>query len=108
MIKINTDAAFTPSKAALAVVARNHQGEVIKAWTKLCHLGSPFIAEAAAIQWAVQLAISESQSHVMVEGDSKICFNSIAGKHQSVDWSISTLTDNIHSLDVSFAVCSFS
>ena len=44
----------------------------------------------------------------MVEGDSKICFDSIAGKYQSVDWSISTLIDNIRSLAVSFVVCSFS
>ena len=44
----------------------------------------------------------------MVEGDSKICFDSIAGKYQSMDWSISTLTDNIRSLAVSFAICSFS
>ena len=44
----------------------------------------------------------------MVKGDSKICSDSIAGKYQSVDWSISTLTDNIRSLAVSFAVCSFS
>ena len=44
----------------------------------------------------------------MVEGYSKICFDSIAGKYQSMDWSISTLTDNIRSLAVSFAVCSFS
>ena len=44
----------------------------------------------------------------MVEGDSKICFDSIAGKYQSMDWSISTLTDNIRSLAVLFVVCSFS
>ena len=45
---------------------------------------------------------------MLVKGNSKICFDSIAGKYQSVDWSISTLTDNIRSLAVSFAVCSFS
>ena len=44
----------------------------------------------------------------MVEGDSKICFDSIAAKYQSVDWSISTLTNNIRSLAVLFVVCSFS
>ena len=45
---------------------------------------------------------------MILEGDSKICFESMAGKYQSVDWSISTLTDNICSLVMSFAVCSFS
>nr|POE69527.1 hypothetical protein CFP56_59002 [Quercus suber] len=108
MIKINIDVAFTPSKAALAVVALNHQGEVIKAWRKLCHLGSLLIAEVAAIQWTAQLAVFESWSHVILEGGFKICFNSIAGKYQSVDWSISAMTDNIRSLVVSFAACSFS
>ena len=44
----------------------------------------------------------------MVEGNLKICFDSIAGKYQFVDWSISTLTDNIRSLAVLFVVCSFS
>ena len=66
------------------------------------------IAEAVAIQWAAQLAISENWRHVILEGDSKICFDSIASKYQSVDWSISAIIDNIHSLVASFAVCSFS
>ena len=35
---------------------------------------------------------------MILEGDSKICFESIVGKYQSVDWSISTFTDNIRSL----------
>ena len=58
-IKINSDAAFSASNSALAVVARNHHGEVIKAWSKLCTLGSPLITEASAIQWVMQLAVSE-------------------------------------------------
>ena len=66
------------------------------------------IAEAAAIQWAAQLAIFENWRRVILEGDSKICFDSIAGKYQSVDWSISAIIDNIQSLVASFAVCSFS
>ena len=40
------------------------------------------IAEAAAIQWAAQLAISENWRRVILDGDSKICFDSIAGKYR--------------------------
>ena len=58
-IKLNVDAATSNGKAVIAVVARNHHGEVIKAWSKLCTLGSPLITEASAIQWVMQLAVSK-------------------------------------------------
>ena len=45
---------------------------------------------------------------MILEGDSKICLESIAGKYQYVDWSISALTDNIRCLVKSFDACSFS
>lgn len=40
-VKINTDAALSTSNAAIAAVARDFKGEVIKVWTKLLHLCSP-------------------------------------------------------------------
>ena len=55
-IKINVDVALDSTKSALAVVARNHLGEVLFIWGKVHHLCSPMIAEASALLWTVQLA----------------------------------------------------
>ena len=73
-----------------------------------CSSSSSSLLKLLLSSGAAQLAISENWRHVILEGDSKICFDSIAGKYQSVDWSISAIIDNIHSLVASFAVCSFS
>uniref|UniRef100_A0A7N2KMA3 Uncharacterized protein n=1 Tax=Quercus lobata TaxID=97700 RepID=A0A7N2KMA3_QUELO len=49
-IKLNVDAATGPSRTALAVVARNSLGEVIKVWAKPHHSCTPIQAEASARQ----------------------------------------------------------
>ena len=37
----------------------------------------PIVAEASAILWALQLALEENHQNVMVEGDSKLCFDAL-------------------------------
>ena len=37
----------------------------------------PIVAEASAILWALQLALEETHQNVMVEGDSKLCFDAL-------------------------------
>uniref|UniRef100_A0A2N9F0C7 RNase H type-1 domain-containing protein n=1 Tax=Fagus sylvatica TaxID=28930 RepID=A0A2N9F0C7_FAGSY len=59
LIKINVDAAWNPSKASIAVVARDHRGFVLKAWSKHLDASDPMIAEATAIWWGLELAIQK-------------------------------------------------
>ena len=47
------DAAVSKNAIALAVVARNKNGEVPKVWAKRHEWCSPMQAEAAAIYWAI-------------------------------------------------------
>lgn len=44
---------------------------------------------------------------MIVEGDSKICFDSISNKYSFVDWSFAALIVNICSLVESFSTCAF-
>lgn len=106
-IKINVDAALTSSKSALAVVARNHLGEVLFIWGKENQLCSPLQVEAMALLWAVHLVIQNCWYSVMFEGDSKICFDALNHSDQTTNWSIDTIICNICSFSSCFTSCSF-
>jgi hypothetical protein len=54
-VKLNVDVVMGNNSAALVVVARGEDGEVVKAWTKLFQLGDPLVAEASAVPLAFQL-----------------------------------------------------
>ena len=58
-IKLNVDATIFQEFSTLAVVGRDDNGEFIQVWTKLHELCSPLLAEAAAILWALQIALGE-------------------------------------------------
>ena len=106
-IKINVDAAMSNSKSTLAVVARNHLGIAISLWGREHHLCSPAQAEAEAILWAVQIAIQERWSMIIVEGDAKLCLDPLAQPNLTPSWSISTIISNIRSLISCFKSCAF-
>ena len=73
VIKLNTDAAMFNNSATLAVIARDDN---LKAWSKNVLISDYFMAEAATIFWALELAKADEQycKNVCPEGDSKICF----------------------------------
>ncbi|KAL0012539.1 hypothetical protein SO802_007647 [Lithocarpus litseifolius] len=106
-VKLNVDAALNNSSSALAVVARNHLGEVLFIWGSRHHLCTPSQAEAAAILWAVHLAIQEQWMSVIIEGDAQVCFNALSLPDHIPDWNISTIVSNINSLLSSFVSCKF-
>ncbi|MBA0633651.1 hypothetical protein Godav_024566 [Gossypium davidsonii] len=72
-IKINFDASYIPgnSFATIAILARNHRGEVIEAVTYLVEgVDDAFVAEARAYERVLILAKLKGFRRLIVEGDS--------------------------------------
>jgi hypothetical protein len=80
-IKINTDVAVHANFSTLAVIARDHQGFVLKAWSSKYLSMDPTTSEAAAIKWALTLAKEECFSNIIVESDSLCCIDAINGSN---------------------------
>uniref|UniRef100_A0A2N9GKM5 RNase H type-1 domain-containing protein n=1 Tax=Fagus sylvatica TaxID=28930 RepID=A0A2N9GKM5_FAGSY len=86
VIKLNVHAAISKDFLILAVVARNANGEIIKAWAKVHFASNALQAEAAAILWALELTNSEKFPCIIVEGDSKICCDALNNKDSEAAW----------------------
>ena len=106
-IKLNVDAAVSQAFTFLAVVARNDFGEVLKVWAKIHDLCTPTQAEAAAIMWALSLVTAENWCNIIVEGNSKICFDALSKAEEPSNWSISSIIHDAADTSVSFDNCEF-
>ena len=84
------------------MVARNEFGEVLKVRAKIHDLCTPTQAKAGAILWALSLAIVENWCNIIVEGDSKICFDVLSKVEEPSDWSISSIIRDAADMSVSF------
>ena len=107
-VKLNVDAAISQSKAALAVIARNESGVVLKVWAKSIPLCSPPFAEIEAILWVLIIANRENWRSIAMESDSKISIDAILDPLGFLVWAISTSVFNISQLATSFSSCLFS
>ena len=106
-IKLNVDAAVGLTSTTLAVIARDHTGVPIRLWAKKYVSCLPIQAEAAAVLWAINLASAEGWSRIIIEGDSKICFDALADKGSLPPWVISNLVCDVFSACLSFISVSF-
>lgn len=89
------------------MVARNEQGSVLKAWSKIMSKRSPIAAETGAILWPLHLARGENWRMIIVESDSKISIDSILDHTSCPQWAISSLVPDIWLLKKSFVLCLF-
>ena len=106
-VKLNVDATVSENFIALVVVAKNKDGEVLKVSAKVHEWCSPLQAEVAAVLWTIQLALSENQQYIIIEGDAKSCFDFLTISDLQPNWSIATTISNILDLRNSFLNCNF-
>ena len=106
-MKLNIDAAIRHDLAAIAVVARDQKGIITNAWAKEIELSDPVVAEAAAINWALQLAANEEFANICVESDAKVCIDALAGSIDDCWWNIRAITARSLDLAVNFDSCNF-
>ena len=98
---------MSENATALAVVARNKNGEVLKVWAKRHEWCSLMQVEVAAVYWAIQLAQKEKWQHIIIEGDAKSCFDPLTTSALQPDWSIATIISNILDTCKFFLNCNF-
>ena len=106
-IKINVDAALNSEAACIAAVARNHSGNIIRVWAKKINFLDPAIAEAAAINWALNLAIEEGFERVIVESDAKNCIDELSCSPEASSWRFNSLSSHSLELVSHFQSCYF-
>ncbi|KAL5578952.1 hypothetical protein UlMin_011394 [Ulmus minor] len=92
--KINFDAATCPSFSVAAAVVRDWRGKVIKWQVRELLTSDPLEAEAAALEVAISLAIQESLTNVVFEGDSKLVIDNLVDSSLTDLWQVSVCLDN--------------
>ena len=101
------DAATSNSSATITVITRNHLEVPVKIWVRTTKKSSPLQAETDALLWAMQLAKIERWSHVIFEGDAKICIDAINNPDNSCPWTLIIPIRNISALKDCFTSCFF-
>ena len=107
VVKLNVDAAISSTEAAPAVVARNSAGSILQCWSKIIPIPDPCIAEASNLLWAHDIAQGENFHDIIVEGDAKVCIDSIMGTAGVVRWKLQSLVANVEEVALSYNSCSF-
>ena len=67
----------------------------------------PTMAEANAIRWALELALDNGFSRIIVESDAKSCIDELCSPLESSSWRISALSSHSLKLVSSFSFVSF-
>ncbi|KAL5558369.1 hypothetical protein UlMin_034580 [Ulmus minor] len=93
-IKINLDVAVLNSEAAIACVARNSSGFVIRWAAKRVNISSPLIAEGFAANLAVDMADDAHWCNVIFTSDSQIIVEAINASNNPAPWIVASTIDN--------------
>nr|GEW04320.1 F-box domain, FBD domain, leucine-rich repeat domain, L domain-like protein [Tanacetum cinerariifolium] len=110
LVKINCDAAFKDSTAAIAIVGRDSFGSILHVYGTPCHVFSPLHAEIFAIHSTCHLASCRGWYHAIVESDSQnmnLTFSWMSRDNNKVAHYATGLTSSFtfsFSWDVSFPV----
>uniref|UniRef100_A0A803QB20 Reverse transcriptase zinc-binding domain-containing protein n=1 Tax=Cannabis sativa TaxID=3483 RepID=A0A803QB20_CANSA len=104
-IKLNCDVRVGLDSMCIAVVARNHQGSVVRIHTAQLNFVDPLCGEAAACCSAVDLALLLGFKYVLVESDSRIVINAINGMESH--WAIENYVSFCVKSSPSFSCCNF-
>ncbi|GJV16027.1 reverse transcriptase [Tanacetum coccineum] len=95
-VKINCDATFKDSKAALAVVACNFTGSLIYVDGMPCSSMSPLHAEVLVVHYACQLAFRHHWSQAIVESDCQTAIT-LSSMETIPPWNLAALVSDIRS-----------
>ena len=106
-MKINCNAAIGKDYSVFATVARDWRGALVFALSKKANTNVPLQAEAGALLWSVQLAVSFTSIKVVIEGDSKMCIEALRTQNLDVPWRISRCLIEIYRLTSFLSNCSF-
>ncbi|XP_057976152.1 protein trichome birefringence-like 41 [Malania oleifera] len=94
--------------AFLACVARNDIGRILKAWTSSCSATDTLIGGPKACLLAVNCAIAENFSNLIVDEDAKVVIDEIHRKEGQIYWRIHCFVDDIKDfIDLSSVDCHF-
>ena len=97
-IKLNVDATVGSTSTALTVLARDHTEIPIKLWVKKHISCLPIQAEVTSVFWAINLASTEGWTRIIIEGDSKICFDTLTVKDSLLPLTISNIVSDVISV----------
>ena len=106
-IKLNVDAAVGAYHSVVVVIARDWRGELVFACSKKVNTTLPLQVEAEAILWAMQLAEPLNSASILVEGDSQVCFKSIAVHGMDIPWAIENAIQSVKFLASNLPYLSF-
>ncbi|KAM6559138.1 hypothetical protein CsatA_028377 [Cannabis sativa] len=104
-IKLNCDVKVGLESMSIAIVTRNHEGEV--AWVRTAKLDfSDALCEKAECCLALDKAKEKGCMFIIVESDSRVVINSLNGKE--IRWEVENYSSFCNSLSPYFVGCVFS
>lgn len=108
VLKLNVDVAMRTDKSFLAVVGRDNEGQLLLIQAFQSKITIPEVAELEVIGKAIQVALAQGWSKVIIESDALIVVKALHTKDKSLfHWTSNVLFDDIVSCSSGFAFVNF-